>query len=369
MSTPLNGFVIGVTADRRSDEQISLFEGRGASCMHGPTIRTHPLRPEAEILSATRSFLEQQVDIVVLNTGIGVRGWLEAAESVLIGDELRAALASALLVSRGPKAHGAAVTADLDVSWNAPNATSSEVIDHLATVGVNGKRVAVQLDGAAEGSMVDRLRDMGAEVIPIPVYRWSIPDDLGPAQALVRAVCDRRVDALTFTARPAAENFAAIATTMNRWDDVVTACADHVQIFCIGPVCAQGVIDTELGEPLCPDRSRLGALAMFVTMSLGNQSTTLQIGGFDLVLKGRTVSVDGGEPVVLAGRERQVLDALLDRPGVVCSKDALMRSIWGRAETDTHVVEVTIGRLRQRLGPAGVGIETVIRRGYRASAT
>ena len=45
----LEGFAIGVTADRRADEQISLFQGRGAECLHGATVRTHPIRPEAEI--------------------------------------------------------------------------------------------------------------------------------------------------------------------------------------------------------------------------------------------------------------------------------------------------------------------------------
>ena len=98
-------------------------------------------------------------------------------------------------------------------------------------------------------------------------------------------------------------------------------------------------------------------------------STTVQLGGFDLVLTGRNILVGDGEPTVLTARERQVLDALLERPGVVCSKDALLRSIWGRSESDTHVVEVTVGRLRQRLGAAGGGIETVIRRGYRISPT
>jgi len=369
MTTTLDGFVIGVTADRRSEEQISLFEGRGASCIHGPTIRTHPLRPEAEIRDATKAFLAEPVDVVVLTTGIGVRGWLEAADSVLLGIELHQALSSALLVSRGPKAHGAAVTADLDVAWNAPNATSEEVLEYLRMVGVAGKRVAVQLDGASGGSMIERLEELGAEVVPIPVYRWSIPDELGPAHSLIRWVCDERVDAVTFTARPAVDNFVAIATSMGRFDDVVDACARRVQIFCIGPVCAQGVIDSGLGTPLYPERSRLGAMAMFVTTTLSEQSETVQLGGYDLLLKGRTVTVGDREPAVLTGRERQVLDALLVRPGVVCSKDALMRSIWGRNETDTHVVEVTIGRLRQRLGDAGVGIETVIRRGYRASAT
>jgi uroporphyrinogen-III synthase len=42
--------------------------------------------------------------------------------------------------------------------------------------------------------------------------------------------------------------------------------------------------------------------------------------------------------------------------------------VWGATESDEHVVEVTVARLRQRLGEAGTGVETVVRRGYRLSA-
>ena len=77
-----------------------------------------------------------------------------------------------------------------------------------------------------------------------------------------------------------------------------------------------------------------------------------------------SVTVDAGVSSRLPERERVLLEALAERPGAVVSKRALLRRVWGPGETDEHVVEVTIARLRQRLGVAGVGIETVIRRGY-----
>jgi DNA-binding response OmpR family regulator len=76
--------------------------------------------------------------------------------------------------------------------------------------------------------------------------------------------------------------------------------------------------------------------------------------------------VGQGDPVLLSDREREVLAVLSDRPGVVVSKAVLLRRVWA-GETDEHVVEVTVGRLRQRLAAAGIGIETVVRRGYRLS--
>ncbi|MEM9748301.1 MAG: uroporphyrinogen-III synthase, partial [Actinomycetota bacterium] len=78
---PLAGFTIGVTADRRSDEQIKLLTSRGAACLHGPVIKTHPIGSEDDLVAATRVLVDAPPDIVVLTTGVGVRGWLEAAEA------------------------------------------------------------------------------------------------------------------------------------------------------------------------------------------------------------------------------------------------------------------------------------------------
>ena len=74
------------------------------------------------------------------------------------------------------------------------------------------------------------------------------------------------------------------------------------------------------------------------------------------------------EPLSDADRERAVFDALAHQPGAVLSKRALAERVWAGA-VDDHVVEVTIGRLRKRLGPAGASIGTVMRRGYRLDLT
>jgi uroporphyrinogen-III synthase len=366
---PLQGFTIGVTADRRSDEQMSLLRGRGAECVHGPTVRTHPLRPEAEIAEATKRLLVDRPDFVLMTTGIGVRGWLEAADALLIGEELRAVLGQARLLVRGPKAHGAAITAGLDVEWNAPTATTAEVVSKLDELAQPGDRIGVQIDGDPTRSIAPVLRERGYDVVPVPVYRWSIPDDTARAETLIRAIVDRRLDMVTFTARPAAENLARIAESMGVLADVQAAFNDEahgVKAMCIGRVCAEGVADL-CDRPLIPERFRLGAMVMEVTAALSAEVRSTRIGGHPVVVQGRLVRVGDEEPAMLTGRERQILVALLDRNGAVVSKSELLRRVWGGSESDPHVVEVTVGRLRRRLGSAGPGIETVIRRGYRVS--
>ncbi len=98
---------------------------------------------------------------------------------------------------------------------------------------------------------------------------------------------------------------------------------------------------------------------------MASTALVLKLSDHTVVVEGSSLTVDAGSPVRLPERERMLLVALAERPGAVVSKRALLRRVWGSGESDEHVVEVTIARLRQRLGAAGVGIETVIRRGYR----
>jgi uroporphyrinogen-III synthase len=369
---PLTGFTIGVTACRRAEEQIELLERKGATVLHGPAIQTHPLIAEAELAEATRAVVADPPDYTLLSTGIGVRAWFEAAESLDLAEALLDALSRSKVIARGPKAHGAAVTNGLEVHWQAPNGWASEMLDHLTAVGVAGARVAVQLDGASGAPLAKAVGEIGAVPVAVPVYEWTMPSDTTAAERLVEAMVDGRVDGITFTARPQVENLATIAERMGILDDLLAALAGPVVAVCVGPVCASGITDLGLPEPVQPERHRLGSMVLTVADTFRSLGRELTLAGIEVRVQGRAVVLPadvaaGGASttVLLTDKERFVLDVLAERPGVVWSKDDLLARVWDGAESDPHVVEVTVGRLRQRLGPAGVGIETVIRRGYR----
>ncbi len=362
----LAGFRIGVTADRRADEQIGLLESRGADCLHGPVIKTHPQDSQDAMRAATQALIDQPPDLIVLTTGLGVRSWLEAAASIHLGDELRTVLSSTPLYARGPKSTGALVTEGFQVVWSAPNARYDDVINVLAERGVDGTRIGIQLDGAGATQLCDTIESLGAEVTRVPVYRWSLPDDMGPAERLIRAVVERKLDAVTFTAKPAVENFFEIVQTLGCYDEVLDSLSTDVAPFCVGPVCAIGLTDVGIPAPHVPERHRLGSLVQLLSTYYAGRCTEVTLGGTPLVLQGRLATI-GSHVASLTERERALLVTLLERKGAVVSKRELLRTVWQGTESDEHLVEVTVARLRKRLGPAADGIETVMRRGYRAN--
>lgn len=364
---PLAGFTIGVTADRRSAEQIELLSRKGATVLHGPTITTHPLAEESSLADATRAVIAQPPDITLLSTGIGVRGWFEAAESLDLAEALLDALRRGQIFARGKKAHGAAVTAGLALGWQTPNGTSAELVQELERRGAEGVRVAVQLDGAIGAPLADAVARLGADVVPIPVYRWTMPDDAVPAHRLLSAIVDRRVDAVTFTARPQIENLCELADAVGLGAEMVAAFGGDVRAVCVGPVCAQAAVDAGFAPPLVPERFRLGSMVLTLAGEFRGRAMDVELAGVPVRIQGQVVVTDG-EVVRLTEREAELLHALAARFGSVVSKSQLLERVWNGSELDEHVVEVTVARLRGRLGEAGRGLETVVRRGYRLSA-
>ena len=82
-SLPLDGLPVGVTAARKVEEQIALLERRGATVEWAPVLSIEP-EPASTSRAAggDRGGAGQPVDIFVATTGIGMRAWFDAAESV-----------------------------------------------------------------------------------------------------------------------------------------------------------------------------------------------------------------------------------------------------------------------------------------------
>lgn len=73
-----------------------------------------------------------------------------------------------------------------------------------------------------------------------------------------------------------------------------------------------------------------------------------------------------GEPVRLTRREFELLRCLVENRNRVLTRDRLLERVWGYDRlVETRSVDVHIGRLRSKLGPAGDQIETVVGLGYR----
>lgn len=362
MGWVLDGFTVGITADRRSDEQASMFEQRGATVALGPAIRTLPVREDEGLRAATEAVIRDRPEVLIANTGIGIRSWFGAAESWGLGEELLDALGSARIYARGPKAAGAVHSLGLEVLVRAPSERLKECVELVRADLASGERVAVQRDGGATSPELGSLHGAGVEVIEVPVYRWEPSDDPRPALRLVEGVITGRVHAVTFTSAPAISTWLALAAEAGLADALRTTLASgSIVVGCVGPACAEAAVNEGFGDGdiVVPRTSRVGPLVRTVAERLVARAQ--HVG--DLLITGNVVRCRDRR-VELSDIEARILAALAERPGTVVSKTDLLRDVWGDETADPHLVEVAVGRLRRRLGANGSAVAAVPRRGY-----
>ncbi len=365
---PLQGYTIGITADRRRGEQANLLRRRGAKVLHGPTISTAVVADDQALRAVTEAVIHSPPQWLLATTGIGMRTWFEAARSWSLDVDLRDSLSCARVLARGPKSASAVESLGLKVWSRAPSDRLSELVDTLARAGVDGHTVVVQLYGEPSSEVTGDIAKLGAKVSEVATYRWTDPIEEGPALRLAGAAAACRVHAVTFTSAPAVRNLLAIASRHGLAESVRSAFDHRVVAACVGPACAETARSVGIDNPVAPAVGRLGLLIREMTDELARRRPILVMAGQKVVLQGRVAIVEG-EVVSLGGRESDVLWVLARFPGEVVPRAGLLRAVWGEQAHDSHVMEVTLSRLRAKLGTAGAALEAVPNEGYRLATS
>jgi uroporphyrinogen-III synthase len=360
-SDQLEGFRIGVTSDRRSEDLIAALERRGAETLHAPAIRIAASDNDAGLNLDTHAIIEAKPDILLATTSYGIRRWFEVADAAGLGPDLTSTLEHSRILVRGPKARGAVRAAGLEDSGMSDEETTKSLVDKVLAEGASGITVAVQLHGFTDRPQLERLRKAGATVLTVEPYRWILPDDATRVLKLVDAICTGSVDAVTFTSAPAVDALFHAADEAGKLETVLSAFSETVVAAAVGPVTAAPLFAAGI-RPIVPDRYRMGALIRLVCEHLEEQRIVrLDTAHGRVELRGRLVIV-GGKRATLAPTSLTLFRVLLAARGSVLSRLELTASL--PEMQDDHAVDVAISRLRQALPDSGL-VGTVIKRGYR----
>ena len=365
---PLSGFLVGVTAARKVEEQVALLERRGARVEWAPALSQDPNHvDDDELRAATADVLDRPVDMFLATTGIGMKAWFEAAARWGMLEELLAAIGGAEILARGPKSVGALRRQGLRELWAPESECFEDVLALLRGRDLTGRRIVVQEHGQSLSMVAHALRRQGAEVTVVTVYRVAGAEDPAPMFRMVDLVADRKLDAVTFTSAPAVAALMDAAGVTGRRDEVAAAFQADVVATCVGPVTAAAF---ELwGVPtIRPERSRLAAMVKLMETELPARrcGTALEVAGHQLLLHGDRVLLDGVE-VRMSAAPLAVLQALALNPGHVVSRPELLAALPSGQAGSEHAVEMAVARVRAAIGTRLV--QTVVKRGYRLVVT
>ena len=357
------GCVVLVTADRRSGELAAALTRRGATVRHAPALSIVPTEHDDQLLADTKAVIAEPPDTVVVTTGIGFRGWVEAADAAGLADDLLAVLSGARVVARGPKARGAIQATGLHADWVAESETSAEILDTLLREGVAGQRIAVQHHGAGADGLDVELAAAGADVASLVVYRWGPPPDPEALSASVAAAAAGEIDAVVFTSAPGAHAWLEAADACGVGDLVLARLRQGVMVAAaVGPVTAKPLRDRGV-EPIMPERGRLGALVRTLVAHYDEAATAAVSTVAGPLQVRRTVALLNGHVLPLSPTSLELLRLLAGAAGDVVTRGQVLAALPGDSR-DPHAAEVAIARLRDAV-PDRRLVQTVVKRGYR----
>ena len=198
------GLCVLALESRRATELAALIVTYGGTPLVAPALREVPLESNTEALDFAAALLGGAFDITIFLTGVGTRALMSAIEGAHPRETVIAALARTRVVARGPKPLAVLRELGVPVWITAPEPNTWREL--LAAIDARaderpllGARVAVQEYGVSNTELLDELRGRGAQVTRVPVYRWALPEDLGPLKHALTAIGRSEVDVVVFT--------------------------------------------------------------------------------------------------------------------------------------------------------------------------
>ena len=239
-----------------------LVEKAGGAAIVAPSMREIPLGDNPAVKEFAESLLNGEIDFVVFLTGVGTESCMETLSVLGLKDRVLAALKNCQVIARGPKPVAALHRLGVRVDVKAPEPnTWQELAAEIQRQGISltNKRVAVQEYGIPSDDFYRWLRDQGAIVIPVPVYKWALPADIGPLENAIRGVISGDFDVLLWTSAQQVVHALEVAQrlgVLEQWK----AKANDCFIGSIGPTASERLREYGLTPDLEPSHPKMAHL-------------------------------------------------------------------------------------------------------------
>lgn len=257
----LDGLIVVAFESRRATELERLLLRHGARYRSAPALREVPLDENPQSLKLVEELEAGTIDAVLLLTGVGTKALVEAVSHRCSTPRLVELLRGVTLIARGPKPVAALRELGLTAAIRAPEPnTWREILAELdRSLPVRGLRIAVQEYGRTNPHLMAGLEARGATPISIPVYRWALPEDLGPLRLAIDSILRREVHVVVFTTAVQLDHLIEVAG--DSADAVLEALRDHVVVASIGPSATEALRERGITPEIEPEHPKLGYLA------------------------------------------------------------------------------------------------------------
>lgn len=248
---------------RRAKEVAKLIRTYGGEPFVVPAMREAPLESNKQALEFADGLLHEKFDLVIFLTGLGLRALLDIAQTKYNREELIEALRSVKIGARGPKPAAALRELKIPVTVTAPEPNTWREMMHAmeAEFGdrLGGMRVAVQEYGASNPEFLSELTVKCGEVTKVPVYQWTLPEDVGPLRESVLGIANGGVDVVLFMTAVQVIHLFQVAEEMGMREELRAGLISMV-VVSIGPTTSEELTHYGITPDFEPSHPKMGFL-------------------------------------------------------------------------------------------------------------
>ncbi|HEX6963603.1 MAG TPA: uroporphyrinogen decarboxylase [Lacipirellula sp.] len=292
-----NQLRVAAFESRRADDVVRMIERFGGVPFVSPSMREIPVSADRSVVEFAHRLITGQIDVVLLLTGGGAREMIDRAQRHVGRDRFLHALADVKTVVRGPKPLAVLKEVEIKPTIVVPEPnTWREVLAEIdSRLPVANQTVAVQEYGVPNVSLIAGLEARGASVESFKVYRWDLPEDVGPLRANVERIAAGQVDVVMFTSAQQAVHLLRLAREMNLENRLRESLANSL-IASVGPTTSETLRELEIPVDFEPSHPKLGQLISEVAEHAGELLKRKRTGDVTVlsVAARKPRDVDGG---------------------------------------------------------------------------
>jgi uroporphyrinogen decarboxylase len=258
------GRQVAALESRRAAEMQSLIRSYGGDPLVAPSMREVPLEENPDALAFAQRLAAGEVDAVIFLTGVGTLTLMQALETRYNREEIVDALSHVVTVARGPKPVKALRDLGVPVMMTVPEPnTWRELLETLEAeprgLDLSGARVWVQEYGVPNEALLEGLRNRGAVVNRVPVYRWAMPEEMGPLRDAVTRIAAGQAPVILFTNATQVDHLLKVAAGMDV-EPLLRQSLSRMAVCSIGPTCTEAMDYFGIPADLEPQHPRMGHL-------------------------------------------------------------------------------------------------------------
>jgi uroporphyrinogen-III synthase len=258
----LAGLRIVSFESRRGQDLAKLVRRSGGEVLYAPAMREIPLADERGIVAFGARLFEGDCDALILLTGVGTTILVDALCTRWPRAVVLDRLSKTPLLCRGSKPLAVLRSLGLTPTVVAPEPHTPEQLLAVwdAKFPLAKKRVFLQEYGTINAELMRGLSVRGAEVTPVKVYRWALPEDTRDLRSALQSIARGKVDVAIFTSAHQVDNSLEYAGRLALADSVREAFQRATVVASIGPVTSDALRRHGVVPDLTPEQPKLAAL-------------------------------------------------------------------------------------------------------------